>query len=163
MTAKLTTFDIQRALDSMKNSLAALSGHLSNPATSLVRMLSGINTRVSDDVAPLLRRPILQKQVRIRRTQLELLDRYQAGALQGELAEIYGIHRATVSTIIRRYGEVRQKGLNEAQVDDAIARYGSGQSLAVIGKAMSVDHGTVRNYLLKHGVQMLDTQGRPKP
>ena len=114
-------------------------------------------------MTPQLRRPILQKQVRIsRRTQLELLDQYQGGALQGELAEIYGIHRATASTIIRRYGKVRQKGLNEDQIEDAIGRYAAGQSLAVIGKAMSVDHGTVRNYLLKHDIQMRDTQGQDK-
>ena len=127
-------------------------------------MLSGINVQVSDGEPPPAYRPPLQKQVRIsRQTRLELLERYRVGVLQRELAEVYGVHRATVSAIIRRYGEVRPKGLNEAQIEDAIARYESGQSLAVIGKAMAVDHATVCNYLLKYGVQMRDTQGRPKP
>ena len=126
-------------------------------------MLSGVNMQVGDDVTPPTYRPPRQIQVRIsRQARLELLERYQAGALQQELAQIYGMHRATVSAIIRRHGEVRQKGLNEAQVDDAIERYKSGQSLAVIGKPLKIDHGTVRNYLLKYGVQMRDAHGRER-
>ena len=120
--------------------------------------------QASEDAAPSRHRQPRQKQVHIsRQTQLELLERYQAGALQRELAEVYGVHRATVSAIVRRSGEVRPKGLSETQVRDVIARYETGQSLAVIGKAIGVDHATVRNYLLKHGVQMRDTQGRPRP
>ena len=57
---------------------------------------------------------------------------------------------------------MQQKDLNETQIEDAIERYEAGQSLAVIGKALTVDHATVRNYLLRYGVQMRDTHGRSR-
>jgi DNA-binding transcriptional regulator LsrR (DeoR family) len=34
--------------------------------------------------------------------QLELLERYEAGALQRELAAIYGVERRTVGEIVKR-------------------------------------------------------------
>ncbi|WP_454165327.1 sigma factor-like helix-turn-helix DNA-binding protein [Gordonia iterans] len=44
-----------------------------------------------------------QKQVRLSGQQRQdLVDRYRAGALQRELAAVYGIHVETVRAIIRR-------------------------------------------------------------
>lgn len=46
----------------------------------------------------------MQKQVRLSgQQQEELVHRYRAGALQRELAAIYGIERRTVMAILRRH------------------------------------------------------------
>jgi hypothetical protein len=45
-----------------------------------------------------------QRQVRLsRQQQAELVDRYKGGALQRELAAIYGIERRTVAAIVKRH------------------------------------------------------------
>jgi hypothetical protein len=43
-----------------------------------------------------------------RQRQLELVERFRAGALQRELAEAYGIHRTTVAAIVERHRLPRQ-------------------------------------------------------
>ena len=92
----------------------------------------------------------------------DLVVRYNSGASQRELAELYGITRQTVGNIIRRSKDRRRRGLDKAGVEEAIRRYAAGESLAKVGKALGVDAGTVRNQLLKHGVRMRDTQGRTR-
>lgn len=94
--------------------------------------------------------------------QLELVERYRAGALQRELAEAYEIPRGTVGQIIKRHDAQRKYGLDNAEVEVAIYRYAKGASLATIGRELGVDAQTVRNYLLKHGVEMRDSHGRPR-
>lgn len=146
-----------------KFNLVDLSGHLSNPPGTQLRMLGMEKSRVSLLDLPRTARTSVQRQVHIsRQKQLELVERYQAGALQRELADIYGIHRRTVAAIVKRHGARRRLGLAAAQVDEAVRRYRAGESLAVIGKAPGVDHGTVRNRLLERGVPMRDTHGRQR-
>lgn len=91
--------------------------------------------------------------------QAELVARFEAGATQRELSDAYGVHRATVASILARHGITPQRGLNREQVDEAVARYKEGQSLATIGSALGVDPGTVRARLLERGVVMRSTAG----
>jgi DNA-binding CsgD family transcriptional regulator len=80
-----------------------------------------------------------------------------------ELAERYGIHRRTVSAILKRYGvPTRVSGSSPEQIQHAVLMYAQGQSLAKIGKALGVDAGTVHGRLREQGVQMRDTHGHPR-
>lgn len=104
-----------------------------------------------------------QRQVHLpAKRQMELVDRYKAGATQRELAREYGVHRTTVSSILDRHGAERRRGLHPDLIDEAVERYASGQSLATIGRALGADDGTVKARLVERGVAMRDTQGRPR-
>lgn len=105
----------------------------------------------------------VQRQRRLERPeQEELVARYQAGDLMSELAQRYGIHRRTVSAILKRHGvPTRASGLAPEQIRRAVLMYAQGQSLARIGKLLGVDATTVRARLREQGVQMRDTHGRP--
>jgi DNA-directed RNA polymerase specialized sigma24 family protein len=92
----------------------------------------------------------------------ELVVRYRKGAVQRELAEIYGIARGTVTAIVRRHGAQRKFGLDNVEVEVALCRYEEGVSLATIGEGLGVDPSTVRNHLLKHGVELRDSHGRQR-
>lgn len=86
-----------------------------------------------------------QKQVRLSaKQQRELVERYQAGALQRELAAAYGVERRTVGVIIKRHGASQGRGLTDEQIDQAMAAYADGQSLATIAAQHGVAVRTVR-------------------
>lgn len=106
--------------------------------------------------------PPVQRQRRLERPeQEELVARYQAGDLMSELAQRYGIHRRTVSAILKRRGvPTRASGLAPEQIQQAVLMYAQGQSLARIGKLLGVDATTVHARLREQGVQMRDTHGR---
>ena len=93
----------------------------------------------------------------------DLCRQYEAGRAAFELAKDFGIHPATVTATLKRAGvEVRQRGLNPEQIDEAEKLYRDGQSLARIGQHFSVDHGTVWHQLKKRGVKMRDTHGNDR-
>lgn len=89
------------------------------------------------------------------------MDKYRAGALQRELAEAYGIERRTAMEIIRRHGAQRQLGLSDPQIDEVVARYNRGESLAVIGHAFSVAGDTIKRRLIDRGVAIRNPSGTP--
>jgi predicted DNA-binding protein YlxM (UPF0122 family) len=107
---------------------------------------------------------IKQKQRRLTlEQQAEVVYRYQAGAQMNYLAEHYGIHRQTVSAILKRHGvSTHQSGLSAKQMQQAVQLYAQGNSLAVIGSKLGVDTGTVHNRLREQGVIMRDTHGRER-
>ncbi|OGL33168.1 hypothetical protein A3E20_00990 [Candidatus Saccharibacteria bacterium RIFCSPHIGHO2_12_FULL_47_16] len=79
------------------------------------------------------------------------------------LAEQLHLTRQTIARVLKREGvTLRQIGLSDIQVEDAIELYRSGLSLAKIGEKIGVDHGTVRRQLLRRGVAMRDTHGRER-
>ena len=99
-------------------------------------------------------------QVRLsRQQQLELVERFRAGALRRELAEAYGIGigtgtgtgTGTVSGILKRHGASRKIGLSEDEVEHAVESYETGQSLAQIGETFGVVAGTIRTALIGRG------------
>lgn len=141
--------------------MVELMGPLSNPSSALLSLLRGtidptpglMTTRQLGTSAP------AQKQRRLEQaTREELVTRYQAGDLMTELAERYGIHRRTVSAILKRHGiPTRTTGLSTEQVQRAVLLYAQGQSLAKIGKAFGVDAGTVHARLREQGIRMRNT------
>lgn len=91
----------------------------------------------------------------------QLIAGYLSGATVYELAEVFGIERRTVSTILHRHDvPMRRRGLTDDQVSDAERLYNEGWSLARIGERMDVAADTVRKRLLEYGVTMRDTRGR---
>ncbi len=142
-------------------------GHLSNPSAPLLHLLKRGLGLPAEEVPglPLVRGctpPPTQTQRRLGGAeQEELVARYQAGDLMTELAERYGIHRRTVSAILKRHGvPTRATGLSPEQIQHAVLLYAQGQSLAKIGRALGVDAGTVHGRLREQGVPMRDTHGR---
>src|SRR5665647_3899832 len=85
------------------------------------------------------------KQVQRRLTleqQSEVVQRYQAGAQMSYLAQHFGVHRSTVSAILKRHGvSTRQSGLSADQIDQAVLLYGQGKSLAAIGNKLALTQG----------------------
>jgi len=146
----------------------ALTGQTSNPYAPLVRLLR-LNRDDEAAVALAVGRPMTKvsgvvKQTQRRLTleqQREVVRRYQAGAQMNYLAQHFGVHRSTVSAVLKRHGvSTRQSGLSADQVDRAVLLYGQGKSLAVIGSKLGVDAGTVHDRLREQGVQMRDAHGR---
>lgn len=91
-----------------------------------------------------------------------LLARYQAGSTAKELGDLWGVHRATVSALLKERGvQLRNRPLDEGEVSAAIRLYQSGLSLAAVGQRLSRDPNSVRLALLRAGVPRRDTHGRP--
>jgi len=150
--------------------LVALTGQTSNPGAPLMRLLR-LNRDDEAAVALAVGRPMttvsgVVKQTQRRLTleqQAEVVRRYQAGAQMNYLAQHYGVHRSTVSAVLKRHGiSTRQSGLSADQVRRAVLLYEQSKSLAVIGKLLGVDAGTVHTRLREQGVRMRSTQGRPR-
>lgn len=95
-----------------------------------------------------------QVQVRLDAQQAnDLAIAYRSGKATKELAGRFGIHRATVTAILRRLGvDLRQQGLTDEQVAEACRLYPEGWSLARLAERFDVDDMTVRRYLLLTGI-----------
>jgi hypothetical protein len=92
-----------------------------------------------------------------------IVDGYLAGATVYELAGRFGIHRVTVSAHLHRQGIlIRQRGLDDEDVDHAVHLYAQGWSVARIGTRLGVDGGTAWSALRMRGVRMRDTHGRQR-
>ena len=148
----------------------ALIGQLSNPYTPLLRLLR-LNRDDEAAVALAVGRPMtvvsgVVKQVQRRLTleqQTEVVRRYEAGAQMSYLAQHFGVHRSTVSAVLKRHGvSTRRSGLSANQVDEAVLLYGQGKSLTMIGNELGVDAGTVHARLRERGVSMRDAHGRDR-
>jgi len=84
-----------------------------------------------------------------------LVADYQAGMKVSDIAAKYSVNRWTVRHhLIRREIPVRLRGMDDAQVPEAIALYGAGHTLAEIGRLLDADPGTVRNTLRREGVEL---------
>jgi hypothetical protein len=95
-----------------------------------------------------------QVQVRLDAQQAnDLAIAYRSGKATKELSGQFGIHRATVTAILRRLGvDLRQRGLTDEQVAEACCLYPEGWSLARLAERYDVDDMTVRRYLLLAGI-----------
>ena len=91
----------------------------------------------------------------IRAEQDEICHLYSTGTLITTICSKFRISRTTVHRIWRSRGRPsRQRGLNEAQKDEAKTLYLEGKSLAALGKLFDVSSSTVRDCLLRQGVAM---------
>lgn len=91
--------------------------------------------------------------------QVEVAQRYQAGAQMKDLAVDFGTHRTTIAQCLRRLAvPIRRQGLQIEDVPEAARLYLDGWSLSRLGEKFGCDHSDVRNKLVAHGVPM-----RPRP
>ena len=85
----------------------------------------------------------------------ELCSNYLSGATVYELATKFDVHRLTVSAILERHGIPRRmQSLTSDQIEDAVNRYRSGQSLSEVGEQLSCSPETVRRALNRIGEPM---------
>ncbi|WP_255556206.1 hypothetical protein [Tessaracoccus palaemonis] len=79
-----------------------------------------------------------------------LVDEYRSGATVNELAEKYGVHRATVSAHLtrRRVGR-RRPGLGVEEAAEAVLLHLGGVSMRAIAQSMGVDRKAVRRALVE--------------
>lgn len=91
--------------------------------------------------------------------QVEVAQRYQAGAQMKDLAVEFGTHRTTISHCIRRLAvPLRRLGLQDDDLPEAARLYQDGWSLVRLAEKFGCDHSDVRNKLVVYGVLM-----RPRP
>jgi DNA-binding CsgD family transcriptional regulator len=82
-----------------------------------------------------------------------LVADYRADVGVLELANRYGIHRATVAAHLRRRDVLRRStGLDVNERAEAVRLYRAGQSLRAIGQRLGVDRKTVRAVVISAGV-----------
>ena len=138
-----------------------LRGRYSNPESCL-EQLQTVLRRL--DKGPHLPQPPRRapKQVQHRLSSVEvaqLAEAYARGASPSELSARFQVHRTTVVAHLERQGmPTRIRGLDPAQIEEAIRLYGEGWSLTQLGVHLSVDRKTVYYRLRQAGVQL-----RPRP
>jgi transposase-like protein len=142
--------------------LRAYSNHV-----SAAQQLRGVIETAQEEANPPVPRPFTtQTKPRAKRlTSDEVADlrqQYLDGKQAFELAkQFFGIHPTTVTATLKRARvEIRQRGLTDEQIDEAVKLYAEGKSLYRIGDHCGVDHTTVWQQLKKRGVKMRDTHGR---
>lgn len=82
-----------------------------------------------------------------------LVDDYLDSATVNELADRYGVHRATVSVhLTRRHVGRRRPGLGVDEAAEAVRTHLGGVSMRAIAQSMGVDRKAVRRALVEAGV-----------
>ncbi len=120
--------------------------------------------RTSDARAPKPSTPLLKKTCpRVTEKKAALIvEGYTAGKTVYELADEYRINRVTVSEVLKRQGvKLRRQPPTEEQIRQMARLYESGLSLKKVGDRLGFNATTVRANLLKAGVGMRDSHGRP--
>jgi DNA-directed RNA polymerase specialized sigma24 family protein len=142
--------------------MVELVRHYSNPKAGL-ESLPKLLARATSARRPYEHTAARQIQVRLDAQEAyELGMAYTSGKPMTELAERFGIHRTTVTAVLRRLGvEPRQFGLNEEQVAEACRLYPEGWSLARLAERYDVSDMTVRRYLHLAGIVMRSPHERP--
>lgn len=78
------------------------------------------------------------------------MDNYRSGASVNELAERYGVHRATVSAHLTRRGVSRRRpGLGVEEAAEAVKLHLGGVSMRAIARSMGVDRNSIRRALVE--------------
>jgi hypothetical protein len=91
----------------------------------------------------------------------ELIKEYEKQASVKELAQRFGIHRVTVTALLRRHGvELHQAGLAPEEIPTVADLYAQGWSLARLGASYGVDSTTVWRALRASGVVMRPSSQR---
>lgn len=90
----------------------------------------------------------------------EIVELYKNGLLQREIAEIYGVQRMTINSILKKCGasemgtafKSRKIIFLESEEHDICDMYLSGISSVKIGKMFNCDHKTISKVLDKYGI-----------
>ncbi|WP_155848573.1 hypothetical protein [Arthrobacter sp. 35W] len=94
--------------------------------------------------------------------QADITARYQQGWSSRQLAETYSISKTSIVILLREAGiPIRRQGLSNSEAEEITGHYGTGASLAAIGKAYGVSADTVRKLLIKHGTTPRNPWDRP--
>jgi transposase len=127
----------------------------SNPGARLEAL---VHVRIKAKSSPRHRERLANRQSQIRlgpRQANALAAAYRDGKTIKELAQRYGVHRTTVSALLRLFDvEIRQRGLSANEVTAAARLYVQGWSLARLGSKYGVDSTTVWRALRAAGVVM---------
>jgi DNA-binding transcriptional ArsR family regulator len=90
-----------------------------------------------------------------------LVAGYRRGATVYELADQFGIRRATVAEHLKRHGvTMRYQSSTQADVDDMVRLYQAGLSLVAVGERLDFAARTVLRHIQLRGVQTRDFHGR---
>ena len=82
-----------------------------------------------------------------------LVDDYLDGTTVNELADRYGVHRATVSAHLTRRGVQRRRpGLGVEEAAEAAKLHLGGISMRAIARTMGVDRKAIRAVLVQAGI-----------
>jgi len=89
---------------------------------------------------------------------------YEAGASANQLAAEYRLGKGSVLKILRSGGAAIRvpRRLSESEIDEVVALYRDGQSLARIGERFGVVADTVSAALEGRGIARRDPQGRAR-
>ncbi|POM23807.1 Sigma-70, region 4 [Actinomadura rubteroloni] len=137
---------------------------MSNPGT-LADALEALLAKLPAPTDPLPAPPVRTMQGRAKQLKdteaREVVAAYKAGATVYQLGQRFGIHRVTVSNILKRHGvRMRMGGLESGQIEEAIKLYQEGWSLPRIGRRFGVADTTVRARLIECGTKMRPRPGR---
>ena len=135
-------------------------GRYSNPCDQGERLRELLEMAPSGPPQP-ISRTRRQVQRRLREPEIKaVLASYLAGATVYELADQHGIHRHTVSEILERHGVVRRyQKLSVELVETASVLYQGGLSLTKIGVQLGLSAETVRQALMRAGLQIRSRRG----
>lgn len=87
--------------------------------------------------------------------QAKLVTDYELGVPVRTIADKYGLHRGTISTIVRRAGgEIRGAGLDAEASALASDLYSSGLTLVQVARKLRIGDEVVRRAVLEHGGQI---------
>jgi transposase-like protein len=134
----------------------------SNPADQVKRLRSLLELpRTAGSRAP--RRPAKQAHKRLDAEEVaRLVAAHQAGAGVKELARRFGVHRQTVSDILRREGAHRAPGVHRDDLPEMVRLYEEGWSLAQLAEKFGVAPATVSRALRFEGVRIRRPGGRSR-
>lgn len=139
-------------------------GRYSNQDVILLRLraLLALPPLSGDVRSSVVGRKVKQRQRRLRVGEVDdLVAGYEAGTQIDDLADKFGIHRATVHAHLNRRGIDRRSspGLAPDQIVQAAMHYTGGESLLTVARRFSVDAETIRTRLRDAGVEIRPRRG----
>jgi hypothetical protein len=131
---------------------------LSNPAPELTSALRAFRKPVltPENARPSRPKPTIKRIHQPTESELAaMVAAYERGDNVLQIARAIGIGRSRTARLLKEQGvRVNLRAMTIADCDEAVRRYGEGQSLAEIGQALGRDGETIRLRLLSRGVQV---------
>lgn len=142
-------------LGSLRSTFANFAPRLNTLVTRWKRGVYQVSQRpengsIRDSRGPVVRR-IENLQTFLTASEVDrLVDDYRSGASVNELAERYGVHRATVSAHLTRRGTPRRRsGLGVEEAAEVVKLHLGGLSMRAIARSMGLARGAVRAALIE--------------